>query len=316
MNFELFIIPAAYILDLLVGDPQTFWHPVRIIGRLIEVLERGLNKNGRHRKFLGVVLVVLVTAAAAFGVWGILQLSAAIHRFMFYAISVLLIYFGLSVKNLADEAAKIKRSLENGDIRQARDNLSMIVGRDTSELAEPEIIRATVETVAESTMDGIVAPLFYAFLGGPVLVWVYKTVNTLDSMVGYKNERFKEFGWAAAKLDGLLNFIPAKITSLLINVAMLCCGKNWRNSINWTGKFIFKGPEVNSDATEASMAGGLGIRLGGTNYYGSQAVHKPFLGDACEALSIKHIRQSMMISYVASALMIAAGWAVTGRGLL
>lgn len=276
MNCELFIIPVAYVLDLLVGDPQTSWHPVRMIGRLIEVLEKGLNKPGHHRKFLGIALVVLVTAATAFGVWGILKLSAAIHLFMFYAISVLFIYFALSVKNLADEAAKIKRNLEDGDIQQARDNLSMIVGRDTKELDEPEIIRATVETVAESTMDGIVAPLFYAFLGGPVLVWIYKTVNTLDSMVGYKNERFKEFGWAAAKLDGLLNFIPAKITSLLINVAMLCCGKNWRNSIHWTGKFIFKGPEVNSDATEASMAGGLGIRLGGTNYYGSQAVHKPF----------------------------------------
>ena len=315
MSHETLIIFAAYILDLLLGDPQTAWHPVRFIGRLIEAAEKKLNR-GPLRKTAGLSLVILTTGATSIAVWGLMRASAAIHEFLFYAVSVLLIYFSLSTRSLAEEADKIQTNLKNGDVLQARKNLSMIVGRDTDRLDESEIIRATVETVAESTMDGIVAPLFYAFLGGPVLVWVYKTVNTLDSMVGYKNERFKEFGWAAAKLDGLLNFIPAKTTSLLINVAMLCCGKNWRDSINWTGKFIFKGPEVNSDATEASMAGGLGIRLGGTNYYGSQAVQKPFLGDACGALSIKHIRQSMIISYVTSALMLAAGWAVTGRGLL
>jgi adenosylcobinamide-phosphate synthase len=314
VNCELFIISAAYILDLLLGDPQTVWHPVRFIGRLIERLEERLNVGGHNRKFLGVILVVLVTGTVSFGVWGILRLSATVHRFLFYGASVLLIYFSLSVKALADEAGNIKKNLENGDIQAARNNLSMIVGRDTKDLNESEIIRATVETVAESTMDGIVAPLFYSFLGGPALAWFYKTVNTLDSMVGYRNERFKEFGWASAKLDGLLNLVPAKITSFLISASMSCCGKNWLNSINWTGKYILKGPAVNSDATEASMAGGLGIQLGGTNFYGLQAVHKPFLGDAFEPLNIKHIHQSTVISYVASALMLIMGWVIIGRG--
>ena len=314
MSCELFIIPAAYILDLLFGDPQTVWHPVRFIGRLIERLEERLNVGGHNRKFLGVILVIFVTGTVSFGVWGILKLSATVHRFLFYGASVLLIYFSLSVKALADEAGNIKKNLENGDIQEARNNLSMIVGRDTKDLNESEIIRATVETVAESTMDGIVAPLFYAFLGGPALAWCYKTVNTLDSMVGYKNERLKEFGWASAKLDGLLNLVPAKITSFLISASMFCCGKNWINSIRWTARFIFKGPATNSDATEASMAGGLGIQLGGTNFYGSQVVHKPFLGDAFEPLNIKHIRQSTVISYVASALMLIVGWVIAGRG--
>ncbi len=306
MSCELLIVPAAYILDLLLGDPQTTWHPVRLIGRLIEKLEKRLNK-GRNRKIAGIILVISVTGTVMFGVWGILKLSAIVDQFLFYGVSVLLIYFSLSAKALADEADKIKKNLEDGDIRAARNNLSMIVGRDTKELDEPEIIRATVETVAESAMDGIVAPLFYAFLGGPVLAWVYKTVNTLDSMVGYKNERFKEFGWASATLDGWLNYIPSKITAGLISIAMLFCGKNWFNSLRWAGVYLFKGPAVNSDATEASMAGGLGIQLGGTNFYDSVAVHKPFLGDAFEPLQINHIRQSTVISYIASALMLAMG---------
>ena len=133
-------------------------------------------------------------------------------------------------------------------------------------------------------------------------------------MVGYKNKRFREFGWASAKLDGLLNLIPAKITAFLISAAMFLCGKNWLNSIRWMAKYIFKWSALNSDATEASMAGGLGVRLGGTNFYDSQAAHKPFLGDAFEPLNIKHIHQSAVISYIASALMLIVGWAIAGRG--
>ena len=313
MNYELFIIPAAYILDLLLGDPQTAWHPVRLIGRLIEGLERRLNK-GRNRKIAGIVLVISVTGTVMFGVWGILKLSAIVDQFLFYGVSVLLIYFALSVRNLADEAAKIKKDLECGDIGRARNDLAMIVGRDTDNLDEPEIIRATVETVAESTMDGIIAPLFYAFLGGPVLVWLYKAVNTLDSMVGYKSERFKEFGWASAKLDGLLNLIPAKITAFLISISIFLYRKDWVNSFHWAVKYIFRGSAFNSDIAEASMAGGLGIQLGGTNFYSSQMVHKPFLGNAFEPLNIKHIRQSTVIAYAASALMLIIGWVIIGRG--
>jgi adenosylcobinamide-phosphate synthase len=313
MSWEFLIIAAAYILDLLFGDPQISWHPVRIIGRLIEALEKRLNKEEYNRKFFGAMLIVLATGTVASGVWVILKLSAVVHRFLLFGVSALLIYFSLSVKTLADEAGKIKRNLENGDIRQARNNLSMIVGRDIKGLDEHEIIRATVETVAESTMDGIIAPLFYASLGGPVLAWIYKTVNTLDSMVGYKNERFRDFGWASAKLDGLLNFIPAKITSFLISISMFCYGKNWFSSVRWASKFALKGPAVNSDATEASMAGGLGIQLGGTNCYDSVAIQKPLLGHAFEPLNTKHIRQSTVVSYMTSALMLVAVWIVFGK---
>lgn len=310
MNYEVFIIPIAYCLDLALGDPQISWHPVRLIGKLIEALEARLNKPGYDRKFLGIILVVLVAATAAFVVWGILQLCAAMHRIIFYAVSALFIYFTLSVRSLADEANKVKRSLEDGDITRARDNLSMIVGRDTRELDKTEITRATVETVAESTMDGVVAPLFYAFLGGPVLAWVYKTVNTLDSMVGHKSARFKEFGWASAKLDGLLNLIPAKLTAFLISAVMFFYRKDWVNSFRWALKYAFKSPAFNGDTAEAPMAGGLRIQLGGMNFYNSLAVCKPYLGDNREPLAIKHIHQSMIVSYMVSALMLAAGWMI------
>lgn len=311
MRCELFIIPAAYILDLMLGDPQLSWHPVRIIGRFIEILESRFNKPGYNRKFFGIILVFLVVGASAGIVWGILRICSAIHRFLFYSVSAALIYFALSVRNLADEAGKVKKALEAGNIQRARNNLAMIVGRDTDNLNEDEVIRAAVETVAESTMDGIIAPLFYAFLGGPVLVWVYKAVNTLDSMVGYKNERFREFGWASAKIDGWLNFVPSKITSVLISTAMFFCRKDWFNSLRWSAGFVFRGPEFNSDATEAAMAGGLGIRLGGTNFYNSTAVHKSFLGDGRQTLSVKHIRQSAIVSYTVSVLMMVAGCVIT-----
>lgn len=307
MNYELLIIPLAYILDLVFGDPQWHWHPVRLIGRLIKRLENKLNTAKLNKIFCGAVLVILVVGLTVFGVGGMLRLARLIHPFLFYIVSTLFIYFSLSIRSLAVEAVKIYKNLKSGDIQKARDNLSMIVGRDTKKLNEQEIIRATVETVAESTMDGIIAPLFYAFLGGPIIVWVYKAINTLDSMVGYRNERFKEFGYVSAKLDGLLNFIPSKITCFLISVSILCCGKRWFNSLKEAGRYLLNGPGVNSDAVEAAMAGGLGVQLGGTNFYNSVAVDKLFIGQAAEPLDIKHIRQSVMIAYVSSTLMLITG---------
>ena len=316
MNLEIFIIPAAYILDLLVGDPQWPAHPVRFIGRLIIKLEQKLNiGRANKRKLSGMILVVLVLLSVMFTVWGTLKLAAMIHSVLFYGVSILLVYFSFSVKALAIEANKIKKHLENGNISQAREGLALIVGRETKDLDEPEIIRATVETVAESTMDSIVAPLFYAFLGGPILAWLYKAVNTLDSMVGHKNERFREFGWASAKLDGLLNFIPAKITSFLICVSMFFCGENGLNALKWTLRYLFRGPGVNSDAAEAAMAGGLGVQLGGTNFYDSIAVQKPFIADALEPLSVQHIRESVRVMYIASVLFLIAGLVIVKGGI-
>jgi len=341
VNYELLIIPLAYLLDLVFGDPEWHWHPVRLIGRLIEKLENKLNsgrvnpalstakkdceappfltkgrdevrKSGVNKKFCGAILVILVVGATAFCVLGVLRLAKFIHPFFYYGISVLFIYFSLSIKSLTVEADRVYKDLKSGDIQKARSDLSMIVGRDTKGLDEPEIIRASVETVAESTMDGIVAPLFYAFLGGPVLVWVYKAINTLDSMVGYKNERFIEFGRLSALLDGAMNIVPAKITCFLISISSFCYGKDWLNSLKQGSKYFFQGPKINSESTEAAMAGGLKIRLGGVNFYNSAPIYKPFIGEDFQPLAIEHIRESIRIAYISSALMLILGMIAAG----
>ncbi len=306
MNCGLFVIPCAYAIDLLAGDPQVEWHPVRLIGRLVRFLDIRLNKQEYNRRVAGVILVVLVSATVIFIAWTILKLSLSAHPALYFAVSVLLVYFSISTRALADEAGKVERCLKNGDIGAAREKLSMIVGRDTANMDEAQIIRATVETVAESTMDGIVAPLFYAFLGGPVLAWFYKSVNTMDSMVGHRNERYAEFGWAAARLDGLFNLVPSKITTLAISASAFLCGKDWAGSFRWAARYVFKGPSLNSDTTEASMSGGLRIRLGGRNFYGGLAVDKPLLGDGPEPLQLKHIGQSVRVCYLSSLLMMIA----------
>lgn len=298
---------AGYALDLIFGDPQWQWHPIRLIGRFIEKLEVKLNTGKINRVFAGVILVILAVGPTVFCIVGILKLSKLIHPIFYFIISALLIYFALSVKSLAVEAGKVGEAIGCGNIQEARKNLSMIVGRDTDELDEPEIIRATVETVAESAMDGVVAPLFYAFLGGPVLMWAYKAINTMDSMVGYRSERFIEFGKASAKLDGLVNLIPAKITCFFIGVSALCCGKDCLGSIKWGFRYFFKGKEKNSEATEAAMAGALGIQLGGLNFYDSIPVSKPPIGEAAHPLENRHIKESIHIAYLSSFLFLLMG---------
>lgn len=304
MKEHLLTIFTAYLLDLIIGDPQWSWHPVRLMGRLIEKMEHKLNTDKINRVFSGLILVVLTVGITIFCIWLILKLAKAIQPILYHIICTVLIYFSLSIKSLAVEANKVYSALKNKNIPEARRNLSLIVGRDTDTLAESAIIRATVETVAESSMDGIIAPLFYACLAGPIGAWTYKAINTLDSMVGYKNERFREFGKVSAKLDGLANLIPAKITCFLISVSSLFFRKDWLNSVKWGLKYAFKGQEFNSTATEAAMAGALKIRLGGLNFYNSVPVNKPFIGDEIHPLAIKHIRDSIQIAYVSSALML------------
>lgn len=307
MNYQLSTILIAYLLDLILGDPQWQWHPVRLIGRLINRLESKLNINKFNRKFSGVLLVIVVVGLTVFCIWGILKLANFIHPIFYYILCTLSIYFALSVKALAVEANKVEVALMNKNIEEARNNLSLIVGRDTESLDEPGIVRATIETVAESIMDGIVAPMFYCFLGGPILVWVYKAVNTLDSMVGYRSANLKEFGLASAKIDGLMNFIPAKITSFLISLSSLCYRKYIFNSIKWGYRYFFKGPEYNSQLTEAAMAGVLGVQLGGINFYKSIPALKSLIGENLQPLEIKYIQESTKISYLCSALMMLLG---------
>jgi adenosylcobinamide-phosphate synthase len=317
MDTGLSAVIFAYILDLAIGDPQWRWHPVRLIGGLIEKLEKVLNRDACNRTLSGVMLVILIVGSTVFVVWAVLKLAVSAHPALRYIVSVLLIYFALSVKALAVEADRVRIALADKDIQKARQALSMIVGRETDRLDEPEVIRATIETVAESTMDGIIAPLGYLFLGGPVLMWAYKAVNTLDSMVGHRSRKFIEFGKAAAMLDGLANIVPAKITALLISASSLFLKKDFTGSLKWGLKYFFKGAGYNSEMTEAAMAGGLGVRLGGMNFYDGAPLQKPFIGDEIYPLGPEHIRESIRIAYISSGLFMALGisiWIIMGGG--
>jgi adenosylcobinamide-phosphate synthase len=301
-------IVGAYILDLFIGDPiWLFFHPVRVIGWLVENLETLLRKSVKNERLAGVILVVLVTSIVGLGSFTIIQLATVINPLLGSALSLVLIYSTLAVKDLDIETMRVYYALKKGKTCLARKELSLIVGRDTCNLDRHDIIRASIETVAENIVDGIISPFFYAFMGGAPLALVYKAVNTLDSMVGYKNEKYKNFGWAAAKTDDLLNFIPARISAILLPIAGMLVGRNGLRSWRIIRRDSKNNPSPNSGIPEAAVAGALNIQLGGVNYYGGVAYVKPFIGDNADSLSLSHIKDAVKIAYVSSALALVLG---------
>lgn len=300
-------IAVAYILDIVIGDPQWSYHPVRLIGRSIEGMESRLRRlpvpectGGIMLTTLIVLGTYLVTCAVVFVVRQWCFLCEII-------VGAIIAYFAISVKSLADEAKEVMTFLKKNDLIQARQALSRIVGRDTGHLTEEQIVRACVETVAESSVDGIVSPLFYFFVGGPAATMAYKAVNTLDSMVGYKNEKYIRFGWASARLDDIVNYIPARICAVLIPLASFLCGCGFTRSLRIAFRDGRKHESLNSGIPEAAMAGALRVQLGGPSTYQGEVVERPFLGDAQNQLTVKSIDIAVKIMYVASALFLACG---------
>jgi len=305
-----FSILAAYLLDLVFGDPRWLPHPVKGMGWLIGRLERPFRALLGNERLSGAAFAFAIIAFT----WSItFAMTKGGHLFNDYlgiAVSTAIIYTSLSVKDLGVESLAVFDALKEGDLNKARRALSKIVGRDTAGLDEREIIRAAVETVAENIVDGAVAPLFYAFLGGAPLAMAYKAINTLDSMIGYKNNRYINFGRAAAKIDDAANFIPARISVIFLVLGGWMSGydpvKTWK-AIARDG---MKNPSPNSGLPEAAVAGALGVRLGGLNYYNSVAVQKPYIGDDVKPLNRLHIREAVRIAYVISGL-----FAITGAAL-
>lgn len=281
------------VIDRILGDPPNWPHPVRLIGTLIRKLTNLLNK-GHSRKWKGlflVLLVVLVTTSCAF----LLIFSAYnIHYIVGIAVEAVLIAIGLAQKSLRQAALDVYNPLVAGDLQEARVKLSWIVGRDTEQLDVSEVTRGVVETVSENTSDGVTAPLFYAFLFGAPGIWFYKAVNTLDSMVGYQNEQYQAFGWAAAKLDDVLNFIPSRMSGLLIILGT-------KNDSGWSLKERFRGwirdarkhPSPNSGWLEAATAYQLGIQLGGLNSYKGVQSLRANMGIPLQKLTPQHIVKSI-----------------------
>jgi adenosylcobinamide-phosphate synthase len=299
------ILISAVILDLLIGDPCRFPHPVVFIGRLINTLEKALRRLCRDERFGGVVLLLLTIAISAGIALLMLRGAYSVSPWIGFIVAVFLSWSCLAARSLHLESRLVAEALSRGDLAAARRYLSRIVGRDTEDLDEAEIWRAAVETVAENTSDGVIAPLFCLMIGGPVLGLAYKAVNTLDSMVGYKNERYINFGWASARFDDLANYIPARLTGLLIVASAPLAGSPSRDAWRVMRRDGRNHTSPNSGIPEAAVAGALGVRLGGTNLYGGRAVEKPTIGDPVNPLSQGSWRGAVRLMYGAEALLLA-----------
>ncbi|GKZ08399.1 adenosylcobinamide-phosphate synthase CbiB [Paraclostridium bifermentans] len=296
------VMVIAYLLDLVIGDPYSFPHPVRFIGNLIRFTEgkiRIIFKSKKQLKIGGFLLWTITVGFTALVTNLILNLLC-INNIFYLIIASIILYTTLSTKCLADEAKKIYEVLKTGDIEKSRKQLSYIVGRDTTSLNENEIIRATVETVAENTVDGIISPMMYGFIGGPVLAMAYKAINTLDSMVGYKNEKYGDIGFASAKIDDIANFIPARITPFFMMIASFILGFNSKKSIKIAMRDRKNHKSPNCAYAEGAVAGALEVQLGGTNMYFGEKVYKPTIGDKDRELEAEDILRTNKIMYLTS----------------
>jgi adenosylcobinamide-phosphate synthase len=298
---------SAYLLDLILGDPQWFPHPVRVMGRLILWLEKFFRRLGASAlwlKFSGIFLALIICGSTFSVTFFLIHWAGNFSGYAGAACSILLGYTALATRDLYVETRKVLGALEEGNMLRARKELALLVGRDTAHLDEPEILRALVETIAENTSDGVIAPLFYLGLGGPPLALTYKAINTLDSMVGYQNDRYRNIGWASAKLDDAANFIPARLSGLIIVLSSFLLRKPWRSSLGILWRDRRKHESPNSAWPEAAMAGALGVQLGGLSYYSGQPSPKPLLGDRRKDIGRTDVREAWKILYLSSLCML------------
>ena len=306
MIWTLPAVICGFLLDLLFGDPRWLYHPVRIIGNGISILEKGLRKlfpkNKAGERIAGVILVILIVGFSAGIPWLILSLAYGYQTWLGFVLEAFMCYQLLATRSLRDESKKVYDALKEDDLEKSRYAVSMIVGRDTQSLSEEGVTKAAVETVAENTSDGIIAPLFYMMIGGGVFGFAYKAVNTMDSMVGYKNEKYQYFGTAAARLDDVLNYIPARLSAWIMILASWCVGMNGKNAARIYLRDRYKHSSPNSAHTEAVMAGALEVQLAGDAWYFGKLHKKPFIGDPIRKIEIEDIPRSHKLMYATAIL--------------
>jgi adenosylcobinamide-phosphate synthase len=310
------VLSLAYIFDLILGDPRHIPHPVRAIGWIIERAERVLRKKKVNREKLAGVILVIVIVSLTYVLFYLVStalLQAGISTLVTYLSLIIYIYListTIATRELIRSGQDVINEIKTGNIEDARKKLGMIVGRDTGTLNRKGILRATIESLSENSSDGIIAPLFYFVIGGLPLAMTYKAINTLDSMIGYKNDRYKNLGWASARLDDIVNFIPARITGLLIVISAFVMdglrwinyavqggsdGLNHSNGLNGFNSFRVmlrdgrKHSSPNSGIPEAAMAGSLGVKLGGTSNYGGIAIEKPYIGEELQSSDLFYL---------------------------
>ena len=302
----LLAVLCGYLLDLLFGDPHWLPHPVQLMGWCISKGEKLLRsvfpKTPKAELWAGSVLAVCMFLLGFFVPLGILYAAGLIHPAVRFGLEVLFCYQIPATKSLRTESMRVYFPLKKGDLPQARHYLSWIVGRDTQNLDGEHVAKAAVETVAENTSDGIVAPLFYLAIGGAPMGFLYKAINTMDSMVGYKNDKYLYFGRCAAKLDDVVNYIPARISAWLMILASACERMNWKNAEKIYKRDRYCHASPNSAQTEAVMAGALEVQLAGDAVYFGKVVKKPTIGDDIRPVEAEDIKRANHLMYLTSFL--------------
>ncbi len=300
----------GFIMDCILGDPAWLPHPVRLIGWWISVCERGLRRifpqTPKGERAAGAALAAAVLLFT-FVVWGsVLWLCLKISFWLYTVVGCILCWQIFAAKCLKTETEKVQRTLEKGDLPASREQIAMLVGRDTQQLDGEHIAKAAVETVAENTSDGVIAPMFWLMIGGPIAGMMYKAVNTMDSMIGYKNDRYRYFGTCAARLDDIANWIPARLTALAVILSAFVLGFDGKNSWRIWRRDRRKHSSPNSAHPESACAGALGIQLAGNASYFGKVCEKPCIGDPVRPIEAEDIGRSSKLMYASSIIMLAA----------
>lgn len=296
------VIATSIVFDLIFGDPRNVPHPVRGIGKLARALERIFRNLCSSERMAGILTSGFVYAISFLIPYWILLYAEKIHWLFGAFLSAITIYTTIAIRDMIDHSKEVFKALAQNDLVSAREKVSRIVARDTTHLNESEIVRACLESTAESLVDGITAPLFYAVFGGAAWAMLYRSINTLDSLFGYKNELYRRFGNFPARIDDIANFIPARITSYVLVFSSFCLGYNFKNSLYILRRDGRKHPSPNSGLAEAAVAGALEIQLGGTNRYGGKENVKPKLGDRHRNLKMEQILQTNRLIVLSSIL--------------
>lgn len=303
---------AVCALDGILGDPRWLPHPIRLMGAFVnwcEPMVRSRFVSGTGRRIGGIMLVLFVAGTSFFVAWGLLEVTFLVHPWFGHLTWILLGYTTLAAKDLATHAWVVHSRLQAGSVNEARDAVAFMVGRDTDRLTESEIARATIESVAENTSDGVIAPFFYLVIGGPPLALAYKAVNTLDSMIGHREAPYGDIGWASAKLDDLMNVIPARLSARLLVLSSCLHRAAIANVWRIYRRDCAKHASPNSGHPEAAMAGALGLRLGGSSVYQGIRVDRPQIGDPANVPQARHIPMAIELMWLSFGMAIVLGLA-------
>ncbi len=288
-----FILISAYVLDLIFGDPYSFPHPVKFIGNMIARLEKFFFATLINKLLSGLITFLIVVVSTYFATFLLINISYSLNSYLGIAVEILLTYTVLSAKCLEVEAVKVQRELRAKNLENSRKSLSYIVGRDTKELDFSQIIKAVIETVAENTVDGVISPIFYLCLGGVPLAMAFKAISTLDSMIGYRNEKYEEFGKVSARADDVANFIPARLSVIFFTISAFLLRLDYKNAFLICMRDRKNHLSPNCAYSESLTAGALGIQLGGSHYYGGKLVEKQKIGDDLKKADVDDITKTV-----------------------